>query len=260
NKSRVKAFRHARELLLSSNKVSAVNAMRDLSADSFRQHLLEKYSLPPRARARVEKSTNPALTRPLREFWEATDLSAAEFADEVADYFGLARLGLPQLLATTPCLDGFSRRFLRESTIFPFRAPNGGYRIAVADPSDTAAIPAAEIAFGEAVAAAAASFGGVTTMLDQRCGEGRAAAEGNARTARHESDDDIESLRDLASGAPVVRAVNDLLERAVELRASDIHIEPFRTGLVVRMRVDGLLRAIPAPSGVPPQALISRVK
>ena len=45
-----------------------------------------------------------------------------------------------------------------------------------------------------------------------------------------QSDDDIESLRDLASGAPVVRAVNDLLEKAVELRASDIHIEPFRTG------------------------------
>jgi general secretion pathway protein E len=58
----------------------------------------------------------------------------------------------------------------------------------------------------------------------------------------------------------VVRALNDLLERAVELRASDIHIEPFRTGLVLRLRVDGLLRAIPAPSGIPPQALISRVK
>ena len=74
------------------------------------------------------------------------------------------------------------------------------------------------------------------------------------------SDDDIDSLRDLASGAPVVRAFNDLLERAVELRASDIHIEPFRTGLAVRMRVDGLLRAIPAPAGVMPQALVSRIK
>jgi general secretion pathway protein E len=50
------------------------------------------------------------------------------------------------------------------------------------------------------------------------------------------------------------------MERAVELRASDIHIEPFRTGLVVRMRIDGLLRAMPSPSGIPPQALISRVK
>ncbi len=58
----------------------------------------------------------------------------------------------------------------------------------------------------------------------------------------------------------MVRALNDLLERAVELRASDIHVEPFRTGLVVRMRVDGLLRALPAPAGIPPQALISRIK
>src|SRR5262245_2464019 len=100
--------------------------MRDLSAESFRQHLLEKYSLPSRARAHADNSANPSLTRPLLELWEATDLSAAEFADEVSDYFGLARFGLPQLLSTTPCLDGFSRRFLRESIIFPFRAPEGG--------------------------------------------------------------------------------------------------------------------------------------
>jgi general secretion pathway protein E len=79
-------------------------------------------------------------------------------------------------------------------------------------------------------------------------------------TAMVTADDDIESLRDLASGAPVVRAVNDLLEKAMELRASDIHIEPFRNGLVVRMRVDGLLRAMAAPVGVVPQAVISRIK
>jgi len=106
--------------------------MRDRSADSFRQHLLEKYSLPPRAHAHVDKSANPALTRPLRELWEATDLSAAEFADEVSDHFGLPRLSLPQLLAATPRLDGFSRRFLRESTIFPFSASNDVLRLAVA--------------------------------------------------------------------------------------------------------------------------------
>src|SRR5262249_12493502 len=64
----------------------------------------------------------------------------------------------------------------------------------------------------------------------------------------------------LASGAPVVRAVNDLLEKAVELRASDIHIAPSRMGLIVRMRVDGLLRAVPAPADALPQAVISRIK
>jgi general secretion pathway protein E len=237
--------------------------MRDLSAETFRQHLLQKYSLPPKARARVENPASSTLARPLRELWEATDLSAAEFADEVSDYWGVVRLSLPQLLSSTPCLDGFSRRFLRESTIFPVRASNGGYRLAVADPSDTAAIRAAEIVFGAPVEVAVASFEDITTVLDQRVEAGETAEEGakeGAKGSTQQSDDDIESLRDLASGAPVVRALNDLLERAVELRASDIHIEPFRTGLVVRMRVDGLLRAMNAPSGIPPQALISRVK
>src|SRR6478672_7863607 len=110
--------------------------MHELSAETFRDHLLEKHALPARARARVQNPANSTLTRPLRELWEATDLSAAEFADEVSDYFGVVRLNLPQLLAATPCLDGFSRRFLRESTVLPMRSPDGGYRIAVADPSD----------------------------------------------------------------------------------------------------------------------------
>ncbi|MET4801604.1 general secretion pathway protein E [Bradyrhizobium sp. LB11.1] len=245
--------------MYSSNKVNAVNAMRDRSADSFRQHLLEKYSLPQRAHARVERSANPALTRPLREFWEATDLSAAEFADELSDYFALPRMSFPQLLTTTPRLEGFSRRFLRESTIFPFGAPDGGFRLAVADPSDTAAIRAAEIVFGTPVDVVVASYEDITTVLDQRTDADDANADQSAGRAG-QSDDDIESLRDLASGAPVVRALNDLLERAVDLRASDIHVEPFRAGLVVRMRVDGLLRPLPSPHGIPPQALISRIK
>jgi general secretion pathway protein E len=233
--------------------------MQDLSADNFRRHLLDKYSLPLRARAHIEKLSSSTLTRPLRELWEATDLSASDFADEVADYWSVVRLSLPQLLAATPCLEGFSRRFLRESTIFPVRASDGGYRLAVADPSDTAAIRAAELVFGAPVDIAVGSFEDIATALDQRS-EDSSAAEGSTGTPGRQSDDDIESLRDLASGAPVVRALNDLLERAVELRASDIHIEPFRTGLTVRMRVDGMLRAMPVPSGVPPQALISRVK
>jgi len=60
--------------------------------------------------------------------------------------------------------------------------------------------------------------------------------------------------------ASTLDAVNDLIEKAIELRASDIHIEPFRTGLTVRMRVDGLLQVVPTPPDVLPQAVISRVK
>jgi general secretion pathway protein E len=235
--------------------------MRDSSAETFRLHLLGKYALPAKARARVENSANATLLRPLRELWEGTDLSAAEFADEVSEHWAVARVTLPQLLAGTPCLDGFSRRFLRESTIFPMRGPDGGYRLAVADPSDTAAIRAAELVFGGEVEVVVGSFEDITTVLDQRIDVDSKSPDAEAKeSSAQQSDDDIESLRDIASGAPVVRALNDLLERAVELRASDIHIEPFRAGLTVRMRVDGLLRAVQAPAGISPQALVSRIK
>src|SRR6476646_4202549 len=96
-----------------------------------------------------------------------------------------------QHLAATPCLDGLSRRFLRESTIFPVRAPNGGYRLAVADPSDSAAVRAAEIVFGEPVEVAVASFEDITTVLDQRIEPDDATTGDGARGSRQQSDDDI---------------------------------------------------------------------
>jgi len=231
--------------------------MQGPSPEKFGAYLLEKYPLPAAAaRMAAEKPGTPAV-KALRELWESTDLPAAEFADEVARYFDLERISLPALLASDAQVEGFSRRFLRESMVFPFRSGTGGVKLAVADPLDTAAIRAAEIVFGDSVELVIASFEDIATVLERLDG-GEVVAEDAAGGAH--SDDDIDNLRDLASGAPVVRAFNDLIERAVELRASDIHIEPFRNGLTVRMRVDGLLRAIPAPAGVMPQALVSRIK
>src|ERR1700680_1374835 len=230
--------------------------MQSVSSEKFGAYLLEKYSLPAGRAASVGQSGVPAV-KALRELWESTDLPAAEFADEVARFFKLQRIGLLELLATEAQVEGFSRRFLRESMVFPFRSAGGGVKLAVADPMDTAAIRAAEIVFGETIEMVIASFEDIPTVLERL--DGGDAAETAAGERAH-SDDDIDSLRDLASGAPVVRAFNDLIERAVELRASDIHIEPFRSGLTVRMRVDGMLRAMPAPPGVMPQALVSRIK
>jgi general secretion pathway protein E len=231
--------------------------MQGVSSEKFGAYLLEKYSLPAGRAAGAGQSAAPAV-KALRELWESTDLPATEFADEVARFFKLQRIGLLELLATEAQVEGFSRRFLRESMVFPFRSAGGGaVKLAVADPMDTAAIRAAEIVFGDTVELVVASFEDITTILERLDGGDTAEAEASERP---HSDDDIDSLRDLASGAPVVRAFSDLIERAVELRASDIHIEPFRDGLTVRMRVDGMLRAMPAPPGVMPQALVSRIK
>jgi general secretion pathway protein E len=64
----------------------------------------------------------------------------------------------------------------------------------------------------------------------------------------------------MASEAPVVRLVNLLIQRAVESRASDIHIEPFENRLRVRYRVDGVLQDVEAPPAHSTAAVISRFK
>jgi general secretion pathway protein E len=194
----------------------------------------------------------------LRKLWEATDLSASDFADEVAQISGANRVSLAQLTSAVPLTDRFSRRFLRDMIVFPY-AIDGSFKLAIADPTNSAAIRAVEMVLGGPLEIGVASFEDISAVLSERLGENDASPS-EVREAAVRDEDDIESLRDLASGAPVVRAVNDLLENAIELRASDIHLEPFRNGLVVRFRIDGLLRAMPTPSAVPPQALISRIK
>jgi len=149
---------------------------------------------------------------------------------------------------------------LREAAILPFESRDGRITLAVSDPSDREVLRAAEIVLGEPFEIEVASFEDIATVLGERLDPDDAAAAGGTEREINGPDESIDSLRDLASGAPVVRAVNDLMEKAVELRASDIHVEPFRNGLTVRMRVDGLLRPAPAPPQVLPQALISRIK
>src|SRR5262249_31403906 len=61
----------------------------------------------------------------LRRLWEQSDLPATEFADEVARFYQLPRIHLPQLLAASPLLSQFSRRFLRDMLAFPYRSAEG---------------------------------------------------------------------------------------------------------------------------------------
>src|SRR5271163_1967574 len=196
----------------------------------------------------------------LRQLWKATELSSHEFANEVASFFGLRRLTHSELAESRSLADRFSRRFLRETQIFPFETGGGKAALAIGDPSDGETLKAAELVFGGPFEIVAASFEDIAALLGDRLDSADPAADGIQGRDVGGAEESVDNLRDLASGAPVVRAVNDLMEKAVELRASDIHIEPFRDGLAVRMRVDGLLRATAGPAHVLPQALISRVK
>jgi general secretion pathway protein E len=193
----------------------------------------------------------------LRAVFEASDLSAHDFADEVAENLSLNRTTLAEMTSAPSLGQGFSERFLRESAIYPFQGADGGVCVAMADPGDTESLRAAEIALDAKAQVVVASFEDIASALDARAGAVEPDVAATRGAAEEES---LDNLRDLASGAPVVRAFDALVEKAIDLRASDIHIEPTRTGLSIRMRVDGVLRAVAAPAGAPPQALISRIK
>jgi general secretion pathway protein E len=226
----------------------------------FAAYLARKHAISGDILAQFEAGSERGKEQRLKKLWELTELSAHDFADEVASFYKLPRLNLPQLLAATSLAARFSSRFLRESAVFPCRLEGReDVTLVLADPSNAVAIRGAALALGRPMALAAGSFEDIATVLSERLG-GEEHPIRDSGEAALTAQDDIESLRDLASGAPVVRALNDLLEKAAELRATDIHIEPFRTGLTVRLRVDGLLRPIATPADIIPQALISRIK
>src|SRR5437660_6022927 len=112
--------------------------------DDFAKHLSSRTRL--QAYATLDSAASSDLR--MRRLWEASELSAGDFAEEVARFYRLTRLTLPELIAAAPLTARFSPRFLREMALFPYQAGDGRQRLALADPSDEAAIRAAEIVLG----------------------------------------------------------------------------------------------------------------
>jgi general secretion pathway protein E len=167
-------------------------------------------------------------------------------------------VSLQQILAAKSLAGRCSHRYLRDVAALPCQLEGAADDIlVVADPTDASVVRAIELVLNKPIKLAIGSFDDIATALADLQPERAAETDHAANSHR---DEDVDSLRDLASGAPVVRAVNDLLEKALELRATDIHIEPFRSGLIVRMRIDGLLAVVPTPADILPQALLSRIK
>src|SRR5438046_2437994 len=173
--------------------------------EEFAKYLARTHSNTVDLVSRLSVPAGRAGDKTLRDLWVLTDLSANDFADEVARFYRLPRVGLPQLMAATPLAPRFSRRFLRETLVFPYQTPAGQLRLVLADPSDDAAVRAAEIVLGGPLTIEIASYEDIATALTERLGED-ADDDGAAGADAARDDDDVESLRDLASGAPVVRA------------------------------------------------------
>src|SRR5258705_1172662 len=96
----------------------------DVTSD-FAGYVFGKYRIAGDVGARATLSEPRDGQSALRRLWELTDLSANDFAEEVAHFYRLPRAGLPQLLSGSALVKPFTRRFLRKMTAFPYRNAEG---------------------------------------------------------------------------------------------------------------------------------------
>ena len=161
-------------------------------------------------------------------------------------------------------VDRLSPKFLQEFRVLPLSDGSDGIGLAMADPLDSYAIQAIQLVVKKPILPRIGIPADIEGAFNRLYSGGGTAiggiVEGIGETADESTQRDVERLRDLASEAPVIRLVNHLISRAVDLRASDIHIEPFEHTFLVRYRIDGLLRAQESPPLRLRSAVVSRIK
>jgi type IV pilus assembly protein PilB len=131
--------------------------------------------------------------------------------------------------------------------------------LAVTDPSNLAAADELRFALGSNFRVAVAERGQIELAIARayrRSVQLIAAGGENDEPAREHGND----LRDLASSAQTINLVNSLLTSALAEGASDIHFEPQHEDLVVRIRVDGVMRDLAVVPGHMQPAVTSRLK
>jgi general secretion pathway protein E len=163
-------------------------------------------------------------------------------------------------------LDGISSRFIREQKIIPLELKNNILKVVMVNPDDFTTIDALKVATSAEVRV----YGCDGKVLEEYISKFYEQETQNINRIIEDmgekgveflkEEEDVGHLKDLASEAPIIRLVNMLITRAVEGRASDIHIEPFEDELKVRYRIDGVLHDIESTPKRLQAAIVSRIK
>lgn len=188
-------------------------------------------------------------------------LSEDDILPVLAEYYGVELVQASEILDSPPALDRLSVDYMRAARILPMKVDDGHVVLAMADPGDGAVVENVELVTGLRVKAVLVRPRDLMERFEEIFGEreGQATDEGGVELMP-DDEEDVEHLRDMASEAPVIRLVNQIMSRAVEQRASDIHVEPFENELRVRYRIDGVLHDVDPPPRTLTAAIISRIK
>ena len=175
------------------------------------------------------------------------------------DFVDLSKVHIPMELAQI-----LPKSIARRHSIVPVKLVKDELIIAMADPLNYVAIEDARTAtrrrISPRIATSAAVDRAIATLYGNESAA-RAIEEMRIETGYESgAEAQTEDLDDETQSAPTVRLVNSIIERAAVERASDIHLEPRRDEMVVRMRIDGLLRPILTVPRDLQNAVISRLK
>ena len=190
-------------------------------------------------------------------------VSERDVAEASAEVLDLPLMSAKECPDAPPPNIQLSLRFLKQYHLCPIGETETCVDLLAADPVDAYPFEAVKMATGRDVRLHVGLRSEVDDLIERYYGAGRSAMGAiveNLTEGDNRSEDDVEHLRDLASEAPVIRLVNLLIQRAVEGRASDIHIEPFENRLKVRYRIDGVLHEVESPPASSTAAVISRIK
>jgi general secretion pathway protein E len=193
-------------------------------------------------------------------------LSPEQFRSAAEEFFG-APFASQGDFPTEPVLfDHLSTQFMKESKFIPSRLTDNTLTVIMSNPLDFYTIDAIRLATQYEVHVLTGRENEILEAIERSYGVGATSMEKiieDTETVpeyREEHEDNVDHLRGMASEGPVIRLVNLIITRAIELRASDIHFEPYEEHFRVRYRIDGVLHDVESPPKRLQAAIVSRVK
>ena len=186
----------------------------------------------------------------------------------LGSYFGFPYISLKSYQGKTPFVESLSEGFMREAKFIPLKLKENTLVIGINNPFEEHIFEAIRMVTGYDLDVCLAKENEIFDTIDMLFSTGSSSMgriiedigkdEGGEISIGDEGD--VDHLKDLASEAPVIRLVNLIISRAVELQASDIHFEPFEKDFHIRYRIDGVLHDMESPPKNLQAAVISRIK
>lgn len=204
-----------------------------------------------------------------RKLVEQGVLTESEALKAIGHRVGMDFVEVAQLHPDLTLLKQVPQKLIHRHMLFPIRREDDVLYVATSDPFDLYSIDTVSSATGLSVEPLLAERAEIAKLIKAHLGVGSETIDSLVEQKKSEDIELLEELEtdgselsEMVQEASVVRLVNEILLEAVELKASDVHIESQAHGLEVRYRIDGILQTQPLPQEIHQfqSAIISRLK